>query len=162
MKLTTAPMRPQEAEIIASWRYDSPYDIYSLTQDHVAVLLDPSNRYYCMRDRANQIVGYCCFGAEARVAGGDFEVVEPEVLDIGVGMAPTLIGRGLGKDFVGAVLEYALDAFGPQRLRVSIADFNTRSRRTFEALGFKESGHFARESDGMQFIQLERAAVQTE
>lgn len=160
MTMTVAPITRGEAEAIASWRYNPPYDIYNLDRGAIPVLLDPGNRYYSIGDDTSRLIGYCCFGAEARVPGGDYVLREPEVLDVGVGLAPKWVGHGMGTAFVGAILEFARASFSPQKFRVSVASFNQRSQRTFKKLGFIERLQFARQSDGMQFVQLERDATE--
>ncbi len=72
---TIHPMTIMAARDMASWRYASPYDIYSIANDAEATVefyLDPVNRYAVVRDRENRLIGYCCFGADARVPGGDY------------------------------------------------------------------------------------------
>jgi hypothetical protein len=41
-------------------------------------------------------------------------------------MRPDLMGRGLGREFVGAILDLAIRGFSPQRLRLLILDWNDR------------------------------------
>ena len=90
--------------------------------------------------------------------GGVYEGTEPTVLDIGVGMHPERVGKGEGRGFVDAVLQYAFQEFGVEKFRVTIAEFNQRSLKTFQALGFEESDRFIRPWDSLIFIQLERRA----
>jgi ribosomal-protein-alanine N-acetyltransferase len=80
------------------------------------------------------------------------------VLDIGVGLRPDMTGRGHGREFIDAILGFAIEAFSPVIVRVTIAAFNRRSRRAFEAIGFEVSHHFERSTDGMKYVQLERRA----
>ena len=57
--------------------------------------------------KIGDLVGYCCYGLDAQVPGGEYLINMPAVLDIGVGMKPNLTGAGRGHDFVSAILEYA-------------------------------------------------------
>ncbi|HUW09766.1 MAG TPA: GNAT family protein [Anaerolineae bacterium] len=160
MKLHIRPMSGQDAWDSATWEYEPRYEIYNPRPGETAHLLDGANRYFCVHDEAGRLVGTCCFGAEARVAGGDYSRDEPEVLDVGVAMHPGLVGRGHGVDFVTAILEFAGEDYGPLRFRATIAVFNERSRRTFATLGFAETFRFERDSDGLVFIQAERDAAE--
>ena len=99
-------LRIADAEAIATWRYpdrDSTYD--------VGVVVTAEQGFWVVEDSA-QLIGYCCFGGEARVPG-----VDPEegTLDVGYGMRPDLVGKGLGRAFVGAILAFAVNEFSPQR-----------------------------------------------
>jgi len=158
MKFTIQPISQNDANAITSWQYESPYSIYNLSQKDIPVLLNPNNRYFSIQDESDQLVGYCCFGEEAKVPGGEYTDNEPHVVDVGIGMQPGMIGRGLGKAFIAAILKFATEEFYPRRFRVSIAKFNKRSQRTFLKLGFIETNSFNRDGDGMKFIQLEREA----
>ena len=67
--------------------------------------------------QAGELIGYCCFGAPARVGGAE---AEPGTLDVGYGLAPDRIGHGLGHRFVGVILEFALGRYDPERLRLYV------------------------------------------
>jgi ribosomal-protein-alanine N-acetyltransferase len=150
------PITNQEAEDIATWLYPSPYKMYNLSLDVIPKLLDPLNRYFAVRDPNDRLVGYCCFGSEARVMGGNYIDEGLSILDVGVGMQPDRIGKGEGIRFVNDILFYGMKRYNPIKFRVTIADFNKRSLRTFMSLGFEETNRFTRPSDQLMFIQLER------
>lgn len=155
-KLTIRPLNAEDARAIASWGYEPPYSFYNLSQEEIPGLLHPGNRYFTVQDESGRLIGYCTYGTEAQVPGGEYHLAEPVVLDVGIGMHPGMVGRGLGKAFVAAILQFAVEAFKPDRFRVSIAGFNQRSQRTFLNLGFHQTHSFSRQGDGMAFIQLER------
>ncbi len=150
------PLQREQAEEIVGWTYDPPYKVYDLTPGDLELLLLEEYRYHQVLDLSGNLVGYCCFGEDARVPGGHYSQSEPEVLDVGVGMRPDLVGKGLGGRFVQAILDHARRAYEPQVLRVTVADFNQRSLRTFHKLGFEPTAWFKREPDGMPFTQMER------
>lgn len=158
MKYDIQPLREQDVNDIVKWRYEPPYDLYNLSYLDIPFLLDPKNRYFAVHGESGKLIGYCCFGEEARVPGGDYQQIEPVVLDIGVGLHPGQVGRGLGISFVDELLQFGVDEFIPEKLRVTVAAFNQRSLRTFLKHGFKETQRFKRKRDDMIFIQLERMA----
>jgi ribosomal-protein-alanine N-acetyltransferase len=125
------------------WRYDAPYDIYNLEATDLArataFFLDRNNGYFALHDENNTLIGFCCFGLEGQVPGGDYSL---DALDVGIGMRPELTGWGLGYAFVGAVLTYAETTYAPRRLRATIAVFNLRSQRVFEHHGFRPTSQF--------------------
>jgi len=136
MKFVIQPLSEHDANHIATWQYETPYSIYNPSTKDIPALLDPSNRYYSVQHESGRLFGYCCFGAEATVPGGAYAVGEPDVVDVGLGMHPEMTGKGDGKAFVEAILQFAATAFEPSRFRVSIAEFNLRSQSTFLGLGF--------------------------
>jgi RimJ/RimL family protein N-acetyltransferase len=144
-------MTEEDAVAIAAWRYAPPYDVYNPDGDALELIrffCDPANDYHAVygdshRQRAGgtELLGYCCYGADARVPGG---VYPEEALDIGVGMRPDLTGGGRGHDFIGAIIAYGLTRYRPPLLRVTIAAFNERSQRVFRGHGFTPVRRFTR------------------
>ncbi|MCJ7733535.1 MAG: GNAT family N-acetyltransferase, partial [Anaerolineales bacterium] len=63
---------------------------------------------------------------------------------------------GLGECFIQAILDYGENTFQPEQFRVTVADFNLRSRKTFQKLGFQEVFHFTRELMEIPFTQFEK------
>ena len=154
------PTTKEQAEKIITWRYQPPYGVYDLDPADLKVLINPEYRYHCLLNPAEELVGYCCYGIDAQVPGGDYSCGEPQVLDVGVGLHPDLTGQGRGEVFVTAVLKYARRAYNPDRFRVTVADFNQRSMKTFQKLGFEVKVHFLRHPDSLPFTQLERKAYE--
>lgn len=152
-----SPLERDQAERIIGWNYGPPFRVYELSPEDLETLFIPKYRYHQVLDGSGDLVGYCCFGEDARVAGGDYSRGEPEVLDVGIGLRPDLVGQGLGHGFVTDILEYARKTFQPDLFRVTVADFNLRSLKTFQKLGFERTNHFDRHPDGMSFTELERS-----
>jgi RimJ/RimL family protein N-acetyltransferase len=112
---------------IAAWRYAGRYSTYDV--DDPAVL---ERDAWAVTD-AGELIGHCVFGAPARVPPA---TDEPGTLDVGYGLAPELMGRGLGPAFVGVILDFAIERFEPERLRLYVLDWNERSRKVAAGHGF--------------------------
>jgi RimJ/RimL family protein N-acetyltransferase len=125
------PLTRADAEAIAAWRYEGRYSTYDVRE-----VVTPAGGYWAVVHEG-KLVGYCSFGDTARVPGVDGE---EGTLDIGYGMRPDLVGQGLGRAFVAAILAFGVRRFSPQWLRVLILSWNARSRKVAEALGFEETG----------------------
>lgn len=156
MSYSISPLTPENAQKIIDWRYGPPYDLYNMAPEHLPGLLNSDLRYHQVLDQYGELVGFCCFGEDARVPGGEYDRGEPGVIDIGVGLKPELTGKGLGKDFVEAVLDFAQVTHQPEIYRVTVAEFNQRSLNTFLGLGFCVSSCFTRELADLKFTQLEK------
>ena len=160
MTLTFHPMDEASAREMCTWRYEPPYDFYNPhpkgTDARIRHLLDPNMIYYTISDDDGTLVGYCCFGADAQVPGGTYE--EP-ALDIGLGMQPALTGQGHGGSFFAAIVDFALLALAPRRLRVTVAAFNQRAMRVYEKAGFKPVESFGRNGDGVEFVIMTRPGI---
>jgi RimJ/RimL family protein N-acetyltransferase len=153
-------MDEASARKILTWRYEPPYDIYNEDPDKaepfMQTLLDPAYAYHTITYEDGELVGYCCFGADARVPGGDYAA---DALDIGLGMRPDLTGHGHGPAFFEAIADFAQRTFAPQALRVTVAAFNQRAIRVYEKAGFERKQAFQRSGDGMEFVILARQSA---
>jgi [ribosomal protein S18]-alanine N-acetyltransferase len=134
----TRELTAEEAERPLGWHYADPYSIYDAEGP---LGRDPG--FFAVEDADGGFVGFGCVGAEARVAGVEEEA---GTVDVGYGMRPELVGQGLGREFVGAVLARVADRHpAAARLRMSIYRWNARSRRVAEVHGFRvvgEAGEF--------------------
>lgn len=147
-RFTVSDLCETDCMALVGWRYPPPYDLYELGHDFppgtagqdaaAAFFLDRANGYFAVRD-ATVLAGYCCFGEDAQVPGGDYG--QP-ALDIGVGMRPDLTGQGHGAAFATAVIAFGMVHFPAGLLRVTVASFNQRSRRLWEKLGFSPAQIF--------------------
>ncbi len=148
-------LRKSDALEIIRWKYDPPYDVYNLRAEEeengVRYFLDPKNGFFGIHAENGELVGFCSFGPDARVPGGDYAM---DALDIGLGIRPDLTGRGSGSEYIGAVLEFAERRFMPERFRVTIAAFNERALKTWKKAGFAEAEEFLRKNDGRKFFIL--------
>ncbi|MDY0394497.1 hypothetical protein RWE15_08615 [Virgibacillus halophilus] len=95
------PMTSKSANEIIKWTYETPYQLYNMTDDEETIqeLLDGT--YFQADDRAGELAGYFCFGENAQVPGVRRAGVYKGhgVLDIGLGMHPDRTGKGLGLAF---------------------------------------------------------------
>ncbi len=158
MALRFEPMSEEDARAIVGWRYEGAYAVYNSSPENIPALLDPRNSYHSVRNERGELIGFCCFGPDARVAGGNYEDAEGETLDVGLGLRPDLTGKGMGLGFTSAVLELAKERFSVLEFRLTVAAFNLRAFRVYERAGFQEAGRFRSERDGRQFVQMTRAA----
>jgi [ribosomal protein S18]-alanine N-acetyltransferase len=151
--LRFAPMTEADVEEILGWRYAGELAVYGFdTPDPIARaeerrdLLDPANGYHAARTASGELVGFCCFGADAQVPGGDYREA---ALDVGLGLRPDLVGQGLGLPFVEAILDFARRELAPPGFRLTVAAFNRRAARVYEHAGFETVSRFERlSSDG--------------
>ena len=153
MKLNLYPLDESAAHEIVRWRYETPYNIYNIedTEKSIRYALDRQNNFFAMRNENNELVGFCSFGQDGQVPGGDYA---EDALDIGMGIRPDLTGHGLGSEFVTAVLGFARKEFSPQNFRVTIAAFNQRAQRVWKKNGFKQFQTFIHKTSSREFIIL--------
>jgi RimJ/RimL family protein N-acetyltransferase len=148
-------MNEESARIILNWRYDKLLDFYnpkpSEIEETVQEFIDPENAYYSIFNNKNELVAYCCFGADARVKGGNYDT---EALDIGFGLNPNLTRKGITFRIINAVYDFIKSPKSTTLFRVTVAEFNHQAIRLYEKAGFKQVQKFKREQDGMYFLVL--------
>lgn len=153
MEIIFSPIDEPAAREIVCWRYEPPYDIYNLedSTDSIQYALDPHNNFYTMRAENGELVGFCSFGEDGQVPGGDYAA---DALDIGMGIRPAFTGQGRGVDFSLAVLNFAQKEFQPIAFRVTIAAFNQRAQRVWQKNGFRRIQTFTHESSKREFMVM--------
>jgi [ribosomal protein S18]-alanine N-acetyltransferase len=139
LRFTLTPITRIDAQAISRWRYDGPYAVYNGSPASVASLLQPRYLYHSVHDVLGELVGYFCFGEDARVSAGRRPGLydREDALDVGLGMRPDLTGKGLGEEFVRAGLEFAEETYSPPAFRLTVATFNQRAIRVYERVGFE-------------------------
>ena len=142
------PLTAEDGDAMAGWSYEGPWSVYD-----VGEAIEPAADFWAVLDEDGELAGYACYGVEARVPG--LEEV-PGVLDVGVSMDPARVGQGLGRDFVGAVLDHARTVHDAPRLRAVVQDWNQRSRRLMLSLGFEETGEHS--VAAVRYVIYERAS----
>ena len=155
MQVRIIPVNESQVQAFSTWRYAPPYDVYNHDAEAADAspdyFLDPAVACHAIVDETGNLVGFCTFGKDGQVPGGDYS---PDAIDIGMGMRPDLTGQGQGALFRDAVIDFALRTFSPTMLRVTIADFNQRARRVWEQAGFEQVQRFRSEFNGLDFVVL--------
>ncbi len=145
MRILDRRLDTVEAQQVAEWEYPPPHDLYN--SGPAETFTGPE--YRPVYD-GEQLVGFVCFGAEARVVG---QRQEPGTLDVGAGLRPNRVGQRVGTALMPLLVEYVRMRYDPQALRVAIAAFNERSVRLCEAAGFLRRRVFEG-PDGREFVEL--------
>lgn len=117
---------------VSSWQYEGPWSIY----DGDGATLETDDTWAVL-DETDRLVGFYCTGSEARVPGLE---AERNLLDIGVGMRPQLIGTGNGRAFATAILAHCRIHSRASRARVVVQAWNVRSLRLAASMGFEVAG----------------------
>jgi ribosomal-protein-alanine N-acetyltransferase len=143
----------EKAQEIVRWSVAPPYDFYDWVSDpdDLAELLDPRRRgddYFSAFDEKGALVGFFQFEREGRV------------VEVGLGLRPDLTGKGLGRGFLLAGLDFARRSFSLDIFRLSVATFNERAIKVYEGVGFVPRRTYTHESNGgvYEFLEMERRA----
>ena len=154
---TIEPMRRLWAEAISAWRYGGEYEMYSFdgSEECVQELLEGG--YFVWLDAGGRPEGYFCFGTPAQIPTREEGVYPVGALDVGLGMAPALCGRGQGGAFFAEGLAFARERFGERDLRLTVASFNQRAIRVYRRAGFAAVREVTHRGSGMAFTLMTRS-----
>jgi ribosomal-protein-alanine N-acetyltransferase len=168
-------MQAADADAVAAWRYQPPYDFYDTAAD-------PSSLIEVLDARRWGHVFFSVFASSApfsspfpssphpssspesgkeELAGFLELTARPgDVIEIGLGLRPDLTGQGLGLSFVEACLDFARRRSSPQAFALDVATFNTRARAVYEKAGFVPGDTFWRHLSGRrwEFLRMSRPA----
>jgi ribosomal-protein-alanine N-acetyltransferase len=152
LQLQIVPLTKVHALDIFRWRYPVPYDFYD-PPDSVdpALFLDPDVQFHSLLDSNLAFIGFCSFGPDGQVSGGDYSV---PALDIGLGMKPSLTGQGHGDAFFKVILNFAIKSYECDLIRLTVADFNQRAMILYKKVGFKERQNFINPNNAMPYTVL--------
>lgn len=127
-------MTKEYAHLISKWKYDGIYSLYNNSIDMLDSFMD-GNHFACI-NKSSELIGYYCFGEDARIPTIEDSVFNDEFIDIGLGMNPMLCGNGFGASFLKAGLQYAYSLYGSSKFRLSVVHFNERAINVYKRLGF--------------------------
>ena len=151
MKFEFRKMTDEEAQQIAGWHYVPPYDFYDWVSDpnDLAELLDPRRHgedYFSAFDEKGTLVGSFSFKKNGKA------------VEVGLGLRPELTGKGLGRGFLLAGLNFARGAFALNIFRLSVATFNERALKVYEGVGFVHGRTYQHETHGVvyEFLEMKR------
>jgi len=143
-------MTEDDAAAISAWRYPPPYDFYDpgADEDDLNELLDPVRReaeYSTAVDAAGDIIGFAQLTRDG------------DSVEIGLGLRPDLTGRGLGGDFVEAVVRLARERHAPRLITLAVAEFNRRAITVYERAGFVAVRRYRHHTNGRDwdFLAME-------
>ena len=127
-------MAPKYASLISTWKYEGIYSFYDENADNITGYMDGTH-YVCI-NATGDIIGYYCFGQEARIPTVEEYAYCDDFLDIGLGLKPELCGAGLGLSFFNKGIEFARKVYSINNFRLSVAVFNERAIKVYQKSGF--------------------------
>ena len=153
MELFIENMNKKMAEEILNWKYAKPYDFYNIdsTDEAMKEILDGS--YYALVNEFKELIGFFCIGENAQVPiGNRFGVYTENLIDMGLGMNPNLVGKGHGFEFCTYIITFIEEQYKRTSIRLTVAKFNLRAIHLYEKLGFVMENEFS--TDFTQFITM--------
>jgi len=159
-------MQAADADAVAAWRYQPPYNFYDTAADPSSLVevLDARRWGHIFFSVFSVLTSFSPSSSESgdeELAGFLELTARPgEVIEIGLGLRPNLTGHGLGLSFVEACLDFARQRSRPQAFALDVATFNQRARSVYEKAGFVPGDTFWRHLSGRrwEFLRMSRPA----
>lgn len=154
MKFKFVPMNDNYAKtMINEWKYENEYSIYDYCNE-AEDLLEKKNwgfSKFAVLNEKEILVGELTINFFREVEEdsdddgyADIDTVKdnPDInyeMWVGFGLEPNLTGIGLGKEFVSACVNFAVEhhQYKGDYVRLGVAEFNKRAIKTYEKSGFK-------------------------
>lgn len=124
------------------WKYEEEYACYDIEDriSSISKLFEESDYdFFVGFNESEEMVGYMeCFFKE-------------DILEVGHGLNPIFIGKGLSYDFILDSIEYAVEKYdySGEVIRILIEPFNKRALKVYQRIGFTII------EETLQYIKLE-------
>jgi hypothetical protein len=107
LNIVIRPLARDEALAVTAWRLGGELAMYDGApgQEEALLVMTAGGYGYYAVVQNGEFVGYCCFGPEGRVPGQPAPV--DNLLDLGGGLRPDLVGKGLGAVGLPVILCFA-------------------------------------------------------
>ncbi|WP_202710290.1 GNAT family N-acetyltransferase [Sporosalibacterium faouarense] len=140
------------AKEICSWKYDGIYSVYNLPDWEIAKTGKIGISQYKKREK--EFVGV--FNEHNEICGFFRMKFDKDVI-VGLGLKPSLCGKGLGYDFMKLVIKESKKRYGDSNIRLVVRDFNERAIKCYRNCGFKVIGRTVKEtlSGESSFYEME-------
>jgi RimJ/RimL family protein N-acetyltransferase len=156
MEFSFQQMNQTEAEEIANqWRYDGIYSFYDISADE-----DDYLEFVDSEKRGNRF--FSCYAENELVGYYSVEIHDGKA-EFGLGLKPELTGKGVGVNFINAVLEHIATQNDVHDFTLSVALFNERAIKAYEAVGFVRKNTFLQNTNGStyEFLRMDKFQIRS-
>lgn len=144
-------LQQEQAEDIAfNSHYEGDYSFYDMEADE-----EDLNEFINPKARGNTT--FAAMKENELVVFLIVDQLDNATFEIGLGMKPILTGKGMGYDFLMAILDFVKSKFTPEKIILSVATFNQRAIKVYKKAGFKEINTFMQDTNGStyEFLRME-------
>ncbi len=131
-----------DVEDMITWKYEGIYSFFDNDFSEGKINYVKS---FPMDDNKNELVGNCAFYLNDKVS-------------FSIQMRPSLTSKGMGKEFLQAILEFAKERYNLKNIELSVLKFNERAIRLYKSLDFKVINEFIGKTvkGEMEFITMSK------
>ncbi|WP_249659444.1 GNAT family N-acetyltransferase [Lysinibacillus fusiformis] len=142
------PISQEQAEDIAyNWHYEGDYSFYDMEadQEDLQAFLNPYTRGNV----------FAVLKKQELVAYFSIMPVADQTMEIGLGMKPSLTGKGLGYNFLKNAIYFA--NYPCEMITLSVATFNLRAIKLYRKVGFQDAHTYMQATNGgvYEFLKMD-------
>lgn len=147
-------MNKDLAEEMDKWEYDGKY-FEDLVMKH----------YFDSYDEATGIAtgpagcdGYAVFTEDGQLIGLFEYYMKDGFMEIGLAFNPSMIGKGLGVEFVSKGIEFGIETYDYKKeyIKLNVDDTNLPAIRVYEKVGFKRIKEIISDDDGNVSLEMRK------
>lgn len=158
VEYTFTPMTQADAKELCAWRYDGAYSVYDFIPYE-----DAARQGWSIADAA--VLARCFVSAknaQGKLCGFFRLEVQPDgAVEIGLGLAPDICGKGNGAAFVRSLTTYAQQKHPQKPLYMEVRPFNQRAVRCYEKCGYTATAQYTKQQPWgkIEYIRMEYAPL---
>ncbi len=141
-KYIVSELNEDMAKEVCTWKYEGVYSIYNFSDWEEVVkngwnlsIEEEREREFVGISKDNELIAY------GRIH------LENEICILGVGLRPTLCGRGYGKDIMKVLIDESQLRYPDTQIGLEVRVFNQRAIRCYESIGFETKYRHIRSMD---------------
>lgn len=147
-KMEFSILTQHQAEDIAyNWRYEGIYSFYNMTAN-----LENLQDFLHKKKRAHHVLAVTQY--DQLIGFVQLQPVNQHVVEIGLGLKPSLTGQGIGITFLQAILHYIKHETNFTTVTLAVAAFNQRAIITYERVGFIKQFDYTVDIEGTMYDYL--------
>ena len=126
-----SPVTLETIKVVGNWRYDGVVKSIYITPYLESIRAEKSIKG---PDGCDGFIAY----SDNSLAGLFEFYFEDDIMEIGVALNPDLVGKGLGKDFIDAGLDFGIENYNytEDYIRLTVNENNKSAIKVYENVGF--------------------------
>ena len=141
IKLELTVMLEEHAKEVCNWKYEDEYSVYNLSDWETVV----QNNWELAIKEEREANFLSVTQKDQLVAYGVITMKNDSVL-IGIGLKPSLCGKGLGKEIMRLLIEEGKARFPDAPMALEVRTFNRRAIKCYESIGFEIMDKYRRDT----------------
>ncbi len=134
-------MNEEQAKEICTWKYNDEYSVYNLSDWDTIV----ENRWE-LAVKEEREANFLSVTQDSHLVAYGVITFKNDTVLLGIGLKPSMCGKGLGKDIMNLLIEESKNRFPVRPIALEVRSFNKRAIKCYENIGFEIKDKYCRET----------------